>query len=339
MRGNACLGHGSAGGVDHVIHLRAEHQADGLEQQPPPFELRVRGQRIGHETPEQRHSSHLLQRDEARPHAVIHIVRVVGNFVGQVAQLGFKRRRVAQQKPLPHTAGLACFQSLGMRARAVLQNAFAGFKAQVQAVESRVALFQFIDHAQTLQVVLETTVLAHAGIQGILPRVAKRGVTQVVRQRNGFGQVFVQAQAARDAAAQLRHLQAVREAGAEQVTFVVQEHLGLVDQPPKRRAVHDAVAVALEIIARGGRRLGKPATPRAGGFTGQSGQRHVGHHVWRQVGNEWREAICTLKANGSWGAGHPQRYLMRVKLKPTSLQASGSNGFAPVVIRHHTRPP
>ena len=57
-------------------------------------------------------------------------------------------------------------------------------------------------------------------------------------------------QGARDRAAELRHFERMREPRAEQVAFVVQEHLRLVDQPAKRRGVHDAVAVALELGAR-----------------------------------------------------------------------------------------
>ncbi len=52
------------------------------------------------------------------------------------------------------------------------------------------------------------------------------------------------------------------EPGAEQVALVVQEHLRLVDQPAKGRGMHDAVAVALEGIARGRGRLGMPTAAR-----------------------------------------------------------------------------
>ena len=42
-----------------------------------------------------------------------------------------------------------------------------------------------------------------AGMQRVLPGVAKRGVAQVVRQRNGFDQVFIELQVAGDGAAKL----------------------------------------------------------------------------------------------------------------------------------------
>jgi hypothetical protein len=49
---------------------------------------------------------------------------------------------------------------------------------------------------------------------------------------------------------------------AKKVTFVVQENLGLVHQAPKRRAMHNAVPVALVLTATGRWRLRKAAAAR-----------------------------------------------------------------------------
>src|SRR3546814_7453102 len=85
-----------------------------------------------------------------------------------------------------------------MANRAMLQYAFACFKAQVQPIERGIAFFKLVDDAQALQIVFETARVGgkfmQAGIQLVLPGMAKRRVAQVVRQRYGFGQVFVQAQ-------------------------------------------------------------------------------------------------------------------------------------------------
>ena len=115
-------------------------------------------------------------------------------------------------------------------------------------------LFEMIDHAQTLQIVLEAAIGFHAGIQGILPGMAEGCVAEIVRQRNSLGEVFIQIQLARDGARNLRDLQAVRQTGSEQIAFVVHEYLGLVFEPPKRGGVNDAVAITLKFTAalRGG---------------------------------------------------------------------------------------
>ena len=109
---------------------------------------------------------------------------------------------------------------------------------------------------------LKAAVLGHAFVEGVLTCVPKRRMAQIVRQRHGFDQVFVQAQSPGDGAAQLRDFERVREPRAEQITLVVQEHLCFVDQPPECGGVHDAVAVALESVARGRRGFSK-APPSA----------------------------------------------------------------------------
>jgi hypothetical protein len=64
-------------------------------------------------------------------------------------------------------------------------------------------------------------------------------------------------QGARHRARDLRDLDAVRQAGAKQVAFVIDEDLGLVFEAAKGGGMDDAVAVALEFTARLGARFGK----------------------------------------------------------------------------------
>ncbi len=112
---------------------------------------------------------------------------------------------------------------------------------------------------------------------------AEGRVAQVVRQRDGFDQVLVQAQVAGDGARNLRHFQAMGEPGAEQVTFMVDEDLGLVLEPPEGRAMDDAVAVALELRARGRGRFGvyPPKCLRGAGGIGSEMAFEVGHAAIR----------------------------------------------------------
>jgi hypothetical protein len=152
----------------------------------------------------------------------------------------------------------------------MLEDALARLESEIEPVELGVALLQQIDHAQRLQVVLEAAVLAHAGVQRILPGVAERRVAEVVRQRHRFDQVLVQVEQAGDGAADLRHFQAVGQPRAEQVALVVHEHLGLVFQAAERGRMDDAVAVALELGARRGGAFGVPAP------AGLTGMRCVG---------------------------------------------------------------
>ena len=197
-------------------------------------------------------------------------MRVVGDLVGQIGQLGLERGRTPEQEALADPTRLARLQPFGIGTRAMLEDALARLEAEVEPVEGRIALLERIDHAQALHIVFEAAarlvrprrrclrlVALQTGIERILAGMAEGGMAQVMRERDRLDQVLVQAQAARDAARQLRHLERMGQPGAEQVALVVQEDLGLVDQAPERARMDDAVAVALEIVARRRRPLGK----------------------------------------------------------------------------------
>ena len=81
----------------------------------------------------------------------------IGNFIGQIGDLRFQAWLLPCQKPLANFTQFA--RVLG---RTMLQNTFPRFKRQIQSVERRIALFQYVDDAQRLQVVLETAVRLHA---------------------------------------------------------------------------------------------------------------------------------------------------------------------------------
>ena len=69
----------------------------------------------------------------------------------------------------------------------------ADFERQIQTREIRIGSLQQLHHSQTLTVVIEPAMIAHAFGQHLLTGVAKRRVPQVVRKRDGFRQIFVQA--------------------------------------------------------------------------------------------------------------------------------------------------
>jgi hypothetical protein len=55
---------------------------------------------------------------------------------------------------------------------------------------------------------------------------------------------------------------------------MVQKNLGFVDQPPERRAMHNAVAVTLVLGARGRGGLWVASAARLGRITGVDSQHH-----------------------------------------------------------------
>src|SRR4249920_3323604 len=103
---------------------------------------------------------------------------------------------------------------------------------------------------------------AHAFGERILAGMTKRRMAEIVRQRDRLDEILVQPQVACDRARDLCDLQRMRQAGAEQVAFVIDEDLRLVFEAPERRGMDDAVTVARELGAAGRTRLGVAARPR-----------------------------------------------------------------------------
>ena len=203
-----------ARGVDHIVDLIAQHPSDGFIKQAPGFagvrQAWMLLQGDGFVMRKQRHLVHLRQREQTRAHAIVDVVRVVGNGIGQVAQLCFQTGLRAIQEAMGHATRLLRFDQQGIAFGAVFQNAFARFKTEVQAIEFGIALFQMVHHPQTLQVVFKAAIGLHAFVQCVLSCMAKRGVTQIMRQRNSLYQILVQTQGPRNGASQLRHFQGMR---------------------------------------------------------------------------------------------------------------------------------
>jgi len=131
----------------------------------------------------------------------------------------------------------------------MLDDSLPRFKPKIQSRKCSVSFLKFIDDAQTLQIVLEATAIPHAFVERILSGMTERGMPKVVRKRYRLDEVLVQAQGSSYTARYLSHFQAVRQACAKKIPFVIYEDLRFVLQPAKRRGVHNPVAIPLEFPA------------------------------------------------------------------------------------------
>ena len=75
---------------------------------------------------------------------------------------------------------------------------------------------------------------------------AEGRMPQIMRQRQGFGQILIQAQKPRDGPRDLRDFNGMGQPRAEVIAFVIDEHLRLVLQAAKGGRVDDAVPVPLK---------------------------------------------------------------------------------------------
>ena len=190
--------------------------------------------------------AYLLQCQQVGFIAVIEIGGVVGNFVGQIDELGFERRPLIEQV-------LRQFGKLLRRVVVrVLDDAFAHFKGQIQAAKAGIADLEILDNAQRVQIVIEEkSVLPHGGVQRFFSGMAKGRMSDVVHQGEGLHQIHVQPKLGGDGAGDLRDFDGMGEAIAEVVGEAAGKNLCLGFEPAKSAGMNDAVPVPLEIIAIG----------------------------------------------------------------------------------------
>ena len=88
-------------------------------------------------------------------------------------------------------------------------------------------------------------------VQRAFARVAERRVAQIVSERGGFGQIFVEPQRTRQCPRNLRDLQRMGQTRAVMVALRREENLHLMHQPPEGLGMDDPVAVAHKIGTNG----------------------------------------------------------------------------------------
>ncbi len=237
---------------DQVGGHRVDHADDGLIAQ----HARVSGRRglarrrgrIG----EQPRSGQVFRREHLRLHAVVDVVRQIGDLVGEIDNLRLETR---VQGRVELERGRAIFE-FGM-----LDDSLAHLEAQIQTAKAGVSHLDPVDRPEALRVVIETAVRAHQLVQRVLAGMAERRMAEVVGKRDRFGKLLVEAQRARDGTRDLGRLQRMGEAGAIVVALVIHEDLGFVFEPAECRRMDYPIAIALESGAQ--RMLGLGDAPAA----------------------------------------------------------------------------
>src|SRR6266487_1892962 len=80
---------------------------------------------------------------------------------------------------------------------------------------------------------------------------AERRVPKIVRQRDRFGEIFIECQRPRDCPADRCDFNRMCQPGSEMVAGAVQKNLCLVFEPPKCARMNDPRAVALKLGPKG----------------------------------------------------------------------------------------
>ena len=216
---------------------------------------------------DKRHLDEIVDRKEPGAQPVVDVVVVIGDVVGQRRHLRLGAREGVECEWVAAVVfgDRRRYRPLDARAAqraVVLDRAFERFPGQVEAVELGVTPFEPGQDPQGVVIVRKPAEPRHCRVQGFLAGMAERGMAEIVGQRQGLGQILVEAQRPADRARDLRHFEAVGQPGAVMVALVVDKDLRLVDQPAKRGRMDDAVAVALK--RRAHRMLGLRMEPPAG---------------------------------------------------------------------------
>jgi len=261
----------------HIIDHGPDHPPHGLQPRQPVVEIGPLSAHRPHDGPDQRNLGQLLQPEQPRLHPVVHVMVVVGDVVGQRRHLRLGRRPAIQPQRIGRVIGRdrrpgRPRQLCGHRP-VVLDEPLQRLPRQVQADEIGIAVLQLGRHAEGLDVVVKAAERLHPLFQLVLARMAERRVAEVVGQGHRLGEVRVQPHGRGDGAGDLRHLQRVGQPGAVVVALVGHENLGLFLQPPERRSVDDAVAVAGEGGAAAALGLGKTPAFGARRVLGEGGAR------------------------------------------------------------------
>ena len=132
-----------AAGADHINHHFVDHTTHDLVDAAARRQRGIRGAHAVKMPAHQRDFAQVFERDQAGAQTIVDIMVVVGNLIGEVGQLGLESGLLAIDEALTH---IAEFARLGQGA--VLEDAFATFKAEIQPGKIGVALLELIDHAQ-----------------------------------------------------------------------------------------------------------------------------------------------------------------------------------------------
>ena len=130
-------------------------------------------------------------------------------------------------------------QGGGFLPSCVAQNAVPNLLCQVQALT---VLFQLFHHPDALLIVPEAA--RYHSIQSTFPRMAERGMSQIVAQRNRLCQIFVQPQGPGDGPGDLGNLQGMGQPSTVMIPLRRKKHLGFPFQAAERLTVDDPVTVS-----------------------------------------------------------------------------------------------
>src|SRR5581483_313862 len=248
-----------------------------------------------------------VQGKQAGFEAIVQVGGAVGNLVGQIDELCF------QGRPLIQAIVRQLWKLGGTVISRMFDDALAHFEREIQAGKRGIALFEILDDPEGMEIVVERqTVIAHYGVESFLSCMSKGRMAEIVRQREGFNQVNIEAKLCGQGAGDLSDFDGVRQAIAKMVGISASEDLRLMVQPAERAGMNDPVAVAFEVVTVGMARLWITASTGlldAHGIGSEHGER-IASKNWRGVTQLATAGVLELVRSKIKGRGSDRALLV-----------------------------
>src|SRR5437773_12413192 len=125
----------------------------------------------------------------------------------------------------------------------MLDDAFAYFKSEVKSTELEIPMFELLDDAQRVKIVIECgAICLHKPVPLAFTGMTERRMANVVNQSESLGKFGVEAESGGYGSRDLRDFARVREAIAEMIRLTGRENMCFARKPAKSTRVNDAVA-------------------------------------------------------------------------------------------------
>ncbi len=138
--------------------------------------------------------------------------------------------------------------------------ALENFPGKIQAGETGIFFLQLFHDPQAVRIVFKTAVAFHQAGEHRFRFMPKGRVAEIVRERDGLGEVGVQAERAGNVARDGGDFNSMRQPCTQMIPGAVEKHLGLVFETAESARMDDPVAVPLVLCAPERGCLGKFAS-------------------------------------------------------------------------------
>ena len=187
---------------DGVIDQRGDEPPRRLVERAGSIEAGIGCAHFGKRAAGKRHLGKLGEGEKAGAIAVIDVMIVVGDVVGERRKLCFDRGVSVEREILPcaiiDDRGRDGWVPLAQQQRTVvLDQALERLPGEVEPIEAGVFPLKLGDHAQGLGIVVETALLRRGAVERPLPGMAERRMTEVVGKSERLGQILIDAQGTR----------------------------------------------------------------------------------------------------------------------------------------------